>query len=72
MIQRYFLSASNGSVVAHESKTGQWVKYEDFENLIMDLRRDANVAMQQGKFRHEALNWVHSFRRKIDKSVEVE
>lgn len=72
MIPRYFMNASNGSVVAHESDTGQWVKYEDFETIIKDLRRDANKAIQQGKFRHEALNWIHSFRRRMDKGVEVE
>jgi len=28
-IRRYFMAASNSGVVAHESNTGQWVRYED-------------------------------------------
>lgn len=70
-MKRYFMSASNGSVMAHESPTGQWVKYEDFDGLIKDLRQDVNEAARQGEFRHEALNWLHRFWRKIGGSDDI-
>ncbi len=28
-MKRYYMSASNGSVVAHESETGEWVEFEE-------------------------------------------
>lgn len=28
-MKRYYMSASNGAVVAHESETGEWVEFEE-------------------------------------------
>ena len=33
-INRYYMSASNGSVVPHESDNGEWVRYTDVEKTV--------------------------------------
>ena len=39
---RYFMSASNGPVVASESKTGGWVRFENYEAALAE--KDAEIA----------------------------
>ncbi len=34
MIKRYWMGASNGSVVPHESENGEWVRLADVEKSI--------------------------------------
>ena len=48
-MDRYSMSASNGSVVPHESKNGQWVMLEDVKELEAKLAEKESQALQWAK-----------------------
>ncbi|MEN6360030.1 MAG: hypothetical protein ABFD59_08240 [Smithella sp.] len=43
-MNRYFMSASNGGVVPHESPNGGWIEYNTFEEKLAEQRRKLGAA----------------------------
>jgi hypothetical protein len=48
-MQRYYMRASNGSVVHHESDTGGWLKYDEVDYEMSTLRYEKEEAVDRVK-----------------------